>query len=263
MVQSWGMTMTPLQVAESFHLAFLQALAVRANASAWALKGGGNLRFFYPSERFSENIDLDTFDIEPWVFQERVDQTLASDLLARTLRVLGTHVDHVNPKERSDTKSKWVIGLTHTLDGEPVYTQVEVSHREYPYRDFVRIEPVTEAAVAPYAAVLRRPTFGHYLPRAAVAQKVDALCGRTVPQPRDVFDLDLLFRVAPDAVKRGDIAEADLRTAIARIFEIGYDEYRSKVLSFIEPAVVPLHEAADAWKSMQIGVAERLEALLP
>jgi predicted nucleotidyltransferase component of viral defense system len=257
------MTMTPLQVAESFHLAFLQALAVRANTSAWALKGGGNLRFFYPSDRFSEDIDIDTFDIEPWVFQERVDQALASDLLARTLRVLGTQADHVNPKERSPTKSKWVIGLMQTMGGEPAYTKVEVSHREYPYRAFVKVEPVTEAAVAPYAAALRRPTFGHYLPRAAVAQKIDALGGRTVRQPRDVFDLDLLFRVAPDAVKRGDIAEAGLRTAIARILDIGFDEYRSKVLSFLEPAVAPLYEATDAWESMQIGVAERLEALLP
>lgn len=73
--------MNPVEIAESFHLAFLQALATRANLSAWALKGGGNLRFFYGSygsERFSEDIGLDTFDIEPRAFQHRVDQTLAS-----------------------------------------------------------------------------------------------------------------------------------------------------------------------------------------
>jgi hypothetical protein len=38
--------MAPIEIAESFHLAFLQALATRANLSAWALKGGGNLRYF-------------------------------------------------------------------------------------------------------------------------------------------------------------------------------------------------------------------------
>lgn len=255
--------MRPIEIAEGFHLAFLQALATRANPAAWALKGGGNLRFFYGSERFSEDIDLDTFDIEPWAFQERVDQTLASDLLKRTLGILGSHVDYVNPKERSETKSKWVLGLRHPTEIEPVYTQIEVSHREYPYRDFVKVEPVTPAAGTPYAAALRRPTFGHYLPRAAIAQKIDALWGRDVRQPRDVFDLDLLFRIAPDAVSRGDVDEPGLRAAITRLFEIGYDEYRAKVLSFIEPDALPLYEPIEVWEGMQMTVTERLEGLLP
>ncbi len=255
--------MRSVEIAESFHLAFLQALATRVNVAAWALKGGGNLRFFYSSEWFSEDIDLDTFDIEPWAFQDRIDQTLASDLLRRTLGVLGSRIDYVNPKERSKTKSKWVLGLRHPSEREPVDTQIEVSHREYPYRDFVKVEPVTQGAVAPYAAALRRPTFGHYLPRAAIAQKIDALWGRDVRQPRDVFDLDRLFRIAPDAVSRGDVDEAGLRAATTRIFEMGYDEYRAKVLSFIEPDALPLYEPIEVWESMQVTVAERLENLLP
>lgn len=255
--------MNPVEIAESFHLAFLQALATRANLSAWALRGGGNLRFFYGSERFSEDIDLDTFDIEPWAFQDRVDQTLASDLLGRTLGLLGSRIDYLNPKERSETKSKWVVGVRQPSDAEPVYTQIEVSHREYPYREFAKVEPVTETAVARYSVALRRPTFGHYLPRAAVAQKIEALWGRDVRQPRDVFDLDLLFRVAPDALSAGDVEEAGLRAALTRLFEIGYGEYRAKVLSFIEPDALPLYESTEAWEGMQVTVAEHLEALLP
>lgn len=95
--------MDPVEIAESFHLAFLRALVTRANLSVWALKGGGNLRFFYGSERLSEGVDLDTFDIEPWVFQDRIDKTLASDLLRRTLGLLGSRIDYLNPKERSET----------------------------------------------------------------------------------------------------------------------------------------------------------------
>jgi len=255
--------MVPALVAESFHLAFLQALATRANLTAWALKGGGNLRFFYLSDRFSEDIDLDTFDIEPWAFQERVDQALASDLLKRTLGILGSRIEYVNPKERSETKSNWVIGIRHQSETDPVYTQIEVSHRAYPYRDFVKVEPVSPAAIAPFAAALRRPAFAHYLPGAAIAQKVDALRGREVRQPRDVFDLDVLFRVAPAAVVRGDIDAAHLRAAITRVIEIGYDEFRAKVLSFIEPAMLPLYEPVEAWEGMQMTVLERLEGLLP
>ncbi len=255
--------MRPIEIAEGFHLTFLQALATRANPAAWALKGGGNLRFFYGSERFSEDIDLDTFDIEPWAFQDRVDQTLASDLLKRTLGVLGSRIEYVNPKERSETKSKWVLGVRHPSESEPVYTQIEISHREYPYREFAKVESVPHAAVDRYAAAVRRLTFGHYLPRGAIAQKIDALWGRDVRQPRDVFDLDLLFRIAPDALSRGDADEAGLRASITRIFEIGYDEYRAKVLSFIEPDALPLYEPVEVWEGMQMKVAEHLEELLP
>lgn len=255
--------MPPSAIAEGFHLAFLQALAARANLAAWALKGGGNLRFFYASERFSEDIDIDTFDVEPWTFQDRVDQTLASGLLSRTLGILGSRIDYVNPKERSDTKSKWVLGLRRPSETQPIHTQIEVSHREYLYRDFVKVEPVAQAAVTPYAAALRRPTFGHYLPRAAVAQKIDALWARSVRQPRDVFDLDFLFRVAPDALSRGDVTEARLRAAVTRVFEIGHDEYRAMVLSFIGPDALPLYEPVEVWEGMQMTVAERLERLLP
>ena len=62
---------------------------------------------------------------------------------------------------------------------------------------------------------------------------------------------------------RGDIDEARLRAAITRVVEIGYDEFRAKVLSFIEPAVLPLYEPIDAWEGMQMTVVERLEGLLP
>ena len=255
--------MRPVEIAESCQLVLLQALATRVDPAAWALKGGANLRFFYASERFSEDVDLDTFDIEPWAFQDRVDQTLASDLIKRTLGILGSRIDYVNAKERSETKSKWVLGVRHPSEQEPVYTQIEVSHREYPYRAFAKVEPVPGAAVDRYAAAVRRPIFGHYLPRGAIAQKIDALAGRDIRQPRDVFDLDILFRAAPDALARGDVDASSLQVAITRTFEIGYDEYRAKVLSFIERDALPIYEPVVAWEAMQMAVIERLEALLP
>jgi hypothetical protein len=45
--------------------------------------------------------------------------------------------------------------------------------------------------------------------------------------------------------------------------EIGYDEFRAKVLSFIEPATLPLYESVESWEGMQLTVIERLEGLLP
>ena len=47
------------QVIELFHLAFLQVLQARLDQSRYVLKGGANLRYFFDSVRYSEDIDLD------------------------------------------------------------------------------------------------------------------------------------------------------------------------------------------------------------
>src|SRR5258707_1040170 len=44
---------------EFFHLAFLEALAKRLDPSRYILKGGANLRYFFPSARYSEDIHID------------------------------------------------------------------------------------------------------------------------------------------------------------------------------------------------------------
>jgi len=49
----------PRQAVEIFHMLFLHAFGTRVDKSLYALKGGGNLRFFHKSIRYSEDIDLD------------------------------------------------------------------------------------------------------------------------------------------------------------------------------------------------------------
>lgn len=47
------------QTVELFHLLFLQQLGTRLEKKLYALKGGCNLRFFFRSVRYSEDLDLD------------------------------------------------------------------------------------------------------------------------------------------------------------------------------------------------------------
>jgi hypothetical protein len=44
---------------EVFHLLFLERLFVASQASQYVLKGGVNLRLFFGSPRYSEDMDLD------------------------------------------------------------------------------------------------------------------------------------------------------------------------------------------------------------
>jgi hypothetical protein len=49
------------QYVELFHLLFLRQLASGEDRSLIALKGGCNLRFFFGSIRYSEDMDLDVW----------------------------------------------------------------------------------------------------------------------------------------------------------------------------------------------------------
>jgi len=99
-----------------------------------------------------------------------------------------------------------------------------------------------------------------YLPPAAIRQKVRALVQGRETEPRDVFDLDLLFARHPAAVGPGDVPAAELDAAAAAL-SIGHDSYRELVVEFIEDEQVQVYEREDVWSDMVFKVVERLEAL--
>ena len=77
-------TRSDAQVIEIFHLLFVQALTV--NASNWfVLKGGANLRYFFQSDRYSNDIDFDFFTKPDWTVGETVDKILKGAALAARL----------------------------------------------------------------------------------------------------------------------------------------------------------------------------------
>jgi hypothetical protein len=176
--------MLTLEVAEAFHIAFLSSLRDATPATSFALKGGGNLRFFLRSLRFSEDIDLDAFADNMRAFTPKVDRVLASQGLARLLGALGIKIVEVVSRERdrTATRGKWNIYLLHGDTGvEPVHTRIEMSIEHRELAGYVKVEPVNELMASAYSP-LPAPMIGHYVPRGAVIQKVHALA-RTTRRP--------------------------------------------------------------------------------
>ena len=52
-----------IQAVEQFHLLFLAHFGARVDKKLYCLKGGCNLRFFWKSIRYSEDIDFDVHTI--------------------------------------------------------------------------------------------------------------------------------------------------------------------------------------------------------
>jgi hypothetical protein len=246
-------SLTRAQAVELFHIAFLDVLSKRVDPTRLVLKGGANLRFFFGSIRYSEDIDLDS-ELAPYLAKEKVEAVLDSGPIPIVLRTRGVAVlDHSNPK-LTETTQRWKVALDAPGLSEPVATKIELSARGGGGE--CALEPIPRAVVAAYA--LRPPSVQHYVGNAPTEQKVLALAGRSETQARDVFDLDLLLRRRP--LPAGALAPEVLDRAAQNAMELPYAAFRDQVVAFLEPDAVELYEGEDAWVGMQTFVAETLEA---
>jgi hypothetical protein len=241
------------QITELFHLAFLDALSKRLDPARYVLKGGANLRYFFASARYSEDIDLDISGKAPWGLEEKVDAVLDSGALKILLRVGGLSIAEFSKPKQTATTRRWKVGVAISGRAEIVRTKIEFSNRgsEGSYL----LEPIPSAVVAPYA--LRSPSVQHYTDGTPTVQKVRALAGRSETQARDVFDLDLLLRRCP--LPPGALGAKVLTEAGDRALQLPYDAFRDQVLPFLEPDALELYEGEAAWEQMQTFVAAKLE----
>jgi predicted nucleotidyltransferase component of viral defense system len=239
------------QFIELFHLAFLQVLQARLAPARYVLKGGANLRYFFGSVRYSEDIDLDANDVEPWRLADRVNGVLSSPALAAVLRSGGLGIAQVSDPKQTETTRRWKVAIDAPGHGDPIRTKIELSHRNGEQR-YV-LESVPSSLVAPYA--LRAPTVQHYTVDSATEQKVKALAWRSETQARDVFDLDLLLR--RQALAAGAIEPQLLERASEQGLDMPFAAFEGQVLPFLDPEVAELYDSA-SWRQMQDFVAEKL-----
>lgn len=240
------------QVIELFHLTFLQVLQGRLDQARYVLKGGGNLRYFFDSVRYSADIDFDLAGLEPWKLADRVDAVLGSAAIGIILRGSGLAVAGFTKPKQTATTQRWKVSVDGPDRSDPVRTKIEFSHRNGDERHL--LEAVPSRVVESYA--LRAPKVQHYTIDAATEQKVKALAGRSETQARDVFDLDLLLRRQPLGSRSVD--SQTLRAAAGRAVELPFAAFDDQVLPFLEPEVADLYDA-ETWAQMQLFVAEKLE----
>ncbi len=241
------------QIVEFFHVAFLDALSRRLDPARYVLKGGANLRYFFGSLRYSEDIDLDVNGVPPWRLGEKVDSVLGSGAMSALLRVGGLEVAEFSSPKQTETTLRWKVAIEAPGRSGPVRTKIEFSNRNGERRYL--LEPIPSRIVEPYA--LRPPTVQHYTEEVATTQKVEALAKRSEAQARDVFDLDLLLR--RKSLPAGSVDPRVLTDAADRASQLSFAAFRDQVLPFLEPDAVELYDTESAWEQMQTFVAETLE----
>ncbi len=237
---------------ELFHLLFLAELGTKLDRSLYSIKGGCNLRFFFGSVRFSEDLDIDIRTTGKDTLRRKVDRLIASRSLKLTLGAHGIVITSSSRPKQTDTTQRWKLSLT--IQDVPAHTKIEFSR---PGLDRgVDFDPVDAAILNRYRII--RTLVSHYGIETAFKQKLHALVGRTETQARDVFDLELLLSRSRSNFDIKKLDSALIDQAIERALELEYNSFRSQVVAFLLPEHQRQFETAEVWERMVLRLVDAL-----
>ncbi|MFA4874061.1 MAG: nucleotidyl transferase AbiEii/AbiGii toxin family protein [bacterium] len=251
-----------LEQREVFHIAFLRQLATVLKPNTYAVKGGTNLRLFFGSIRYSEDMDLDVTGIEVFRLKEVVQAILESKILATTLRPFG--INRIVPPDmktakQTETTQRFKLHLI-TDSREDLFTKIEFSRRRLDPN--VVTEPIDMSILSAYR--LHPLLVSHYPVAIAIAQKIEALAMRSTTQARDVFDLYMLL---PKLKDRGDklkvLSQATLKKASVNAFELDFNLFRDTVIAYLKDEDRRFYDNKGTWEQIQIEVVNAIEEHLP
>ena len=248
----------PLQMREVFHLEFLRWFSRKLEGDCYCLKGGVNLRFFFRSIRYSEDMDLDIRRVRIERIKRVVMEILSARGFSDSLNSFG--IERVVPPDilkakQTETTQRFKIHLL-TSAGEDLFTKIEFSRRGL--KESAVVEPVPALILRSYKmAPLLVP---HYDATSAVSQKIHALAQRSVLQARDIFDLFVLGSQYDGSQQEPlQIGKAILKTAYDHIFLVEFPQFRDTVVAYLGAEEQEAYRSPAVWDEIKLKVAHFLE----
>lgn len=251
---------SPLQIREIFHLEFLKWFGRKVKPGQYAIKGGANMRFFFNSFRYSEDMDLDIRGVSIGALKAAVIGILEAGSFKASLKPFGIG-DVVGPDmtkaKQTETTQRFKAHLL-TLSGEDLFTKLEFSRRGF--KGEIIVQPVSDIILRLYKlAPLLVP---HYDSSATIIQKIIALATRAAIQARDVFDIYILSsQYKPSKVRAINIQTSKLKKACENIFEISFEQFRDTVISYLSLEDQGLYNSESSWDEIKLKTANFIEEL--
>ena len=251
-----------LQQREVFHLEFLRWFGHKADPKHYALKGGVNMRLFFGSIRYSEDMDLDLSRIRVDIIQDIVLKILNTQNFVDNLRPYGIQrvsiPDMVKAKQ-TETTQRFKIHLA-TFAGEDLFTRVEFSRRGL--KDGIMVSAVPNSILRAYKLI--PIIIPHYDALSATIQKVIALASRPAVQARDIFDLYILSpKITGFEIIRSKAPKKDkLERAYENLFSVTFEQFRDSVVSFLSPDEQASYSSSLFWDEIKLKVANLLEEMI-
>lgn len=256
---------SPVAARELVHLLILRELVGLRGGSGVTVKGGVNLRLFFGSVRYSEDMDLDGTAQASAAIRHFLKGMFEDREFSRRLQRFG--IRGLDPGEgpNKDTETTFRYKFGVMVSGGIQYpTKVEVSFRKQHAADRAVIEAPDPEILADYG--LEALEVRHYAREAAIRQKLQALGGRREVQARDVFDLhvlvpdphtDALLKFLAEELRRDLLKEAHERS-----LTITYAEYEGQVFEFLGKEAQDRYDGEARWDEMRLQVAALIETVL-
>lgn len=251
--------LTDTQLREVFHFCFLQRLLKISSPEMYVLKGGVNLRFFFHSPRYSEDMDLDVLAGSVGTLKKNGYKILSDNAFKRSLRTYGIEDVELNDPDKAkhtETTQRFRVGLI-TPAGLRLPTKVEFSRRHHPpdKSEMAMIDP--EIARQFHKLSYRCQ---HYPGEIAVLQKIEALAGRSVTQARDVYDLGILHAggYLISAIVKHSMSDEIRLKATENLMGLRYEDFDGQVLEFLDVDERIRWSSNSAWEQLQLSILELL-----
>ena len=251
-----------LQQREIFHLEFLRWFGRKTDPKYYALKGGVNMRFFFGSIRYSEDMDLDIAEIRVSIVQEIVLKILSTRDFVYNLRPYGIQsitIPDMAKAKQTETTQRFKVHLI-TFAGEDLFTKVEFSRRGL--KDRVVVNAVPDYILRAYKLI---PIIvPHYDALSTIIQKISALALRPAVQARDIFDLYIISpKIIISEINSPEMLKKDkLQRAYENLFSVSFEQFRDSVVSFLSPDEQSSYSSALFWDEIKIKVANLIEGMI-
>jgi len=251
-----------LQQREVFHLEFLRWFSRKADPKCYALKGGVNMRFFFGSMRYSEDMDLDISKVRVDIIQDIILDMLNSRVFIDNLRPYGIQrvsIPDMAKAKQTKTTQRFKIHLI-TFAGEDLFTKVEFSRRGL--KDGIEVNAIPDSILRTYKLI---PVIvPHYNAISSTIQKISALASRPVVQARDIFDLYILSpKITSSEINRSKIPKKDeLKRAYENLFSVTFEQFRDSVVSFLPSDEQASYSSSLFWDEIKLKVANLLEEMI-
>jgi predicted nucleotidyltransferase component of viral defense system len=226
----------------------------------WSLKGGVNLRLFFKSNRYSEDIDIDVKTISVDSLKKKVIKILISPSFINNLKTFGIReikIPDLTKAKQTDTTQRFKIYLLTSTGGD-YFTKIEFSRRGFTGAPFVESIPASvlrQYGIMPFLV-------SHYPGYIAVIQKISAILSRQSIQPRDIFDLYLLSsQVKLSEFKNLFFTKRDFLKVSENIMSVDFYLFRDLVVEYMSDEDRKIYGSPVAWDDIKLKTISFIEEL--
>lgn len=253
--------LSDIELREVFHFCFLEHLLRISDPKIYVLKGGVNLRFYFNSPRYSEDMDLDVLAGNVTTLSKNCFKILEDQSFRRRIKTFGIDdllLNDPSKSKQTETTQRFKLRLVNRL-GETLPTKIEFSRRNKNLKshdyELSRLDLDLGRKYNSLSYLAQ-----HYCSHAAIVQKIKALAGRKEVQARDVFDIFILdIGGHSSKFSSKSIDTEALNKAKEALLSISYQDYKTKVLEFLSNQDKERYSGENIWDEIRTRVLELIE----